>query len=94
MLWLRWGEITPMRGICVLDRIVWCITQGKYRIFVSFISVNPLHPYSHSLTYTRCIAIKQQYIPHTNTNSPAMIFTYGKVLSAIEKALCDLVEEY
>jgi len=32
--------------------------------------------------------------PHTNTNTPAMIPTYSGVLSAIEKALQELMEEY
>ena len=32
--------------------------------------------------------------PHTNTNILAMIPTYGGVLSAIEKVLWELVEEY
>ena len=31
---------------------------------------------------------------HTNTNTLAMIPTYSGVLSAIEKALQELVEEY
>jgi len=33
-------------------------------------------------------------MPHTNTNTLAMIPTYGGVLSTIEKALQELVEEY
>ena len=32
--------------------------------------------------------------PHTNTNTPAMIPTYSRVLSTIEKALQKLVEKY
>ena len=36
----------------------------------------------------------QRCVPHTNTNTPAMIPTYGGVLSAIEKTLRELVEEY
>ena len=31
---------------------------------------------------------------HTNTNTPAMIPTYNRVLSAIKKALWELMEEY
>ena len=31
---------------------------------------------------------------HTNTNTLAIISTYGSVLSAIEKALWELMEEY
>ena len=50
--------------------------------------------YSQSLTCTRCIAFKQWCISHTNTNTLAMIPTYGRILSAIEKALRELVEEY
>jgi len=41
-----------------------------------------------------CIALKQWCVPHTNTNTLAMIPTYGGVLSTIEKALWELVEEY
>jgi len=33
-------------------------------------------------------------VPHTNINTPAMILTYGRVLSTIEKAFQELVEEY
>jgi len=32
--------------------------------------------------------------PHTNTNSLTMIPTYSRVLSAIEKAFWELMEEY
>ena len=49
---------------------------------------------SRSLACAGCIALKQRCVPHTNTNSLAMIPTYGGVLSAIEKALQELVEEY
>ena len=41
-----------------------------------------------------CYNIKQQFIPHTNTNTPAIIPTYGRVPSAIEKTLWELMEEY
>ena len=44
--------------------------------------------------YARYIAIKQWCVSHTNTNTLAMISTYGRVLSAIEKILWELVEEY
>ena len=50
--------------------------------------------YSHSLVCAGCITLKQWCVPHTNTNTPAIIPTYGGVLSAIEKALQELVEEY
>jgi len=42
----------------------------------------------------RCITLKQWCVPHTPTNTLAMIPTYGRVLSAIKKALWELVEEY
>jgi len=50
--------------------------------------------HSRSLACAGCIALKQRCVPHTNTNTPAIIPTYGRVLSAIEKALQELVEEY
>ena len=50
--------------------------------------------YSQSFAYARYIALKQQYVPHTNTNTLAIIPTYGRVLSAIEKALQELMKEY
>jgi len=50
--------------------------------------------HSHSLACAGCIALKQQCVPYTPTITPAMIPTYGRVLSAIEKALRELVEEY
>jgi len=40
------------------------------------------------------IALKQRYVSHTNTNTSAMISTYDRILSAIEKALWELVKEY
>ena len=61
-------------------------------IIIIFLNNFLLH--SQSLTYARCITLKQQYVPHTNTNTPAMILTYDRVLSVIEKALWKLVEEY
>ena len=60
--------------------------------YLLFFNIFLLH--SRSLAYAGCIALKQQCVPHTNTNTPAMIPTYGGVLSAIEKALQELVEEY
>jgi len=50
--------------------------------------------HSQSLTYAECIALKQRCVLHTNTNTPAMILTYGGALNAIEKALQELMEEY
>ena len=57
-------------------------------------SNNNFFSHSQSLIYARCIILKQQCIPHTNTNTLTMIPTYGGVLSAIKKALQKLVEEY
>ena len=50
--------------------------------------------HSQSLACAGCIVLKQRYKPHTNTNTPAIIPTYGRVLSTIEKALQELMEEY
>jgi len=50
--------------------------------------------HNQSLACARYIALKQQYVPYTNTNILAMIPTYGGVLSVIEKVLQKLVEEY
>ena len=50
--------------------------------------------HSCSLACAGYIALKQQCVPYTNTNTLAMISTYGRVLSAIEKALWELMEEY
>ena len=50
--------------------------------------------HSHSLACAGCITLKQQCVPHTNTNTPAIIPTYSRVLSAIKKALWELMEEY
>jgi len=50
--------------------------------------------HSCSLACTGCITLKQWCILHTNTNTPAIIPTYGGVLSAIKKALQELVKEY
>ena len=59
-----------------------------YYYFINFL----LH--SRSLACAGYIALKQQCVPHTNTNTPAMIPTYGGVLSAIEEVLWELVAEY
>jgi len=69
----------------------------KVSIFIILIIIiifNNFLFHSHSLAYARYIALKQQCIPHTNTNTLAIISTYGRILSAIEKALRELVEEY
>ena len=66
---------------------------SNYLLYLSLFFNNfPFH--SRSLACARCIALKQRCVPHTNTNTPAIIPTYGRVLSAIEKALQELVEEY
>ena len=56
--------------------------------------INNFLLHSWSLTCAGCIALKQQYVPHTNTNTLAIIPTYSGILSAIKKALRELVEEY
>ena len=56
-------------------------TYYYYYYFNNFL----LH--SCSLACARCITLKQWCVHHTNTNTLAMILTYGRVLSAIEKAL-------
>ena len=61
-------------------------------LIINFFNNFLLH--SCSLACAGCIALKQQYVPHTNTNTLAIIPTYGRVLSAIKKALQKLVEEY
>ena len=50
--------------------------------------------HSWSFICTGYITLKQWCVPHTNTNTPAIISTYGGILSTIEKALWELVEEY
>ena len=92
MLWSRWEEITSVRGMCILDKIIWYTIQDKYRNFDYFISVNFFYSYSCSLAYAGYITLKQQYIPHINTNFPVMVFIYS--LSAIEKVLQDLINKY
>lgn len=84
-----------MRDMYMPGKTAWCTTQGEYRFFfVSFLSTNYLLSYSCFLVCARYIAIKQWCISHSNTTSPAIIPTYSRVLSAIKKALQDLVEEY
>ena len=66
---------------------------SNYLLYLSlFFNSFPFH--SRFLACAGYIALKQQCVLHTNTNIPAMIPTYGRVLSAIEKALRKLVEEY
>jgi len=61
-------------------------------IIIFFLNNFPFH--SCSLACAGCIALKQRCVPHTTNTTPAIIPTYGGVLSAIEKALWKLVEEY
>ena len=63
-------------------------TYTYYYFFNNFL----LH--SRSLAYAGCIVLKQQCVLHTSTITLAMIPTYLGVLSAIEKALWELMEEY
>ena len=68
----------------------------KVSIFVILIIIffNNFLFYSWFLAYTRCIALKQWCVSYTNTNILAIILTYGRILSAIEKVLRELIEEY
>ena len=68
----------------------------KVSIFIYLLLLLLLNFLLHSCSFacTGCIALKQQCILHTNTNTPTMTPTYGRVLSAIEKALQELVKEY
>ena len=56
--------------------------------------INNFLLYSCSLAYAGYITLKQRCVPHTPTITLAIIPTYGGVLSVIEKALQELVEEY
>ena len=76
------------------DKTVWCTSQGEYFLYLLLLFSNNFLLHSHYLAYAGCIILKQQCVPHTNTNTLAMISTYGGVLSAIEKTLWELVEEY
>ena len=76
------------RQDCLVYLSRWIIFIYTYYFFNNFLF------HSGFLTYTRCITLKQWYVPHTNTNTPAMISTYGGVLSAIKKVLQELIEEY
>ena len=80
--------------MCAPGRIAWCTPQGEYLIIILIIIFNNFLLHSHSLVCTGCITLKQQCVPHTTTNTLAMIPTYGGVLSAIQKALWELMEKY
>ena len=72
-----------------------CVNAGQdYLAHHSRWVINNFLFHSQSLVCTGCITLKQQCVPHTNTNILAMISTYGGVLSGIEKALQELMEEY
>ena len=76
------------RQDCLVHPSRWVINNYTYLLFF-----NNFLLHSCSLAYAGYITSKQQCVPHTPT-TPAMIPTYGRVLSAIEKALRELVEEY
>jgi len=50
--------------------------------------------HSQFFTCAGYITLKQQCVPHTNTNTLAIIPTYGRVLSVIKKVLQELMKEY
>ena len=77
------------RQNCLVHPSRWVINNYTYLLFF-----NNFLLYSCSFACARCIILKQQCVSHTPTTTPAMIPTYGGVLSAIEKALQELVEEY
>ena len=79
--------------MCAPGRTAWYTPQGEYFVIVLIFFDNFLL-HSCSLACAGCITLKQQYVLHTPTNTLAIIPTYGGVLSAIEKALQELVEEY
>jgi len=68
--------------------------MSNFLLYLFLLFFNNFLFHSQILAYTGCIALKQQCIPHTNTNTLAMIPTYGRVLSAIKKALQEIMEEY
>ena len=92
---VKMGGATPCeryvctRQFCLVHPSRWVINFYTYHYFFNN---SPFH--SRSLVYAGCIALKQRCVPLTNTNTPAIISTYGGVLSAIKKALRELVEEY
>ena len=89
------GEDNPCeRYVCTRQSCPVHNSRWVWKFFISIIFVNLLHLYSCSLVYAGYIALKQQYISHTNTNSLAIIPTYSGILSAIEKVLQDLIKEY
>ena len=96
------GATVKMEGAnlckrCVSTRQNCLVHLSRWVIFFTYYYyyfINNFLLYSRSLAYTRCIALKQWCILHTNPNPLAMIPTYDGVLSAIEKALQELVEEY
>ena len=77
-----------MPGIPLKVSIFFIILMIIFLIIFSFIA-DPSHVLGAS-----CITLKQWCVPHTNTNTPAIIPTYGRVLSAIKKILQKLMEKY
>ena len=75
------------RQNCLVYHSRWVFLQLLLFSLIIFI-------YSWSLACARYIVFKQQCVLHTNTNTLAIILTYSRVLSAIEKTLQELVEEY
>jgi len=93
----RRGAAVKIGSANPCERCVWYIPQGEYfllYLLLLLLLFNNFLFHSQSLAYAGCIALKQRCVPHINTNTPAMIFTYGGVLSAIEKALQELMEVY
>ena len=70
------------------------LSRWVFLLYLLLLLFNDFLFHSQSLACARYIALKQQYVPHTNTSIPAMIPTYGRALSTIEKALQELVKEY
>jgi len=89
----RWG-CYPLQEVCVCQAELPSVPL-KVSNYLSYLSLffNNFPFHSHSFACAGYIALKQWYVPHTNTNTLAMIPTYDRVLSAIEKALQELVEE-
>ena len=82
-----------MRCVCTRQSCLVHNSRWVKRFYLVLFFTNSLL-HSWSLACTRYITIKQQYLPYTNTNSPAIIPTYDRVLSAIGKVFQDIVEEY
>ena len=68
--------------------------MSNFLLYLFLLFFNNFLFHSQSLICARCITLKQQCVPYTNTNTLAMIPTYGGVLSAIEKILRKIVKKY